>query len=638
VTTSKTPLLDTVHIPADLRRIADKDLPQLAQELRDELIDAVSVTGGHLGAGLGVVELTIALHHVFETPRDKIIWDVGHQAYPHKILTGRRDRIRTLRQGGGLSGFTKRSESEYDPFGAAHSSTSISAGLGYAVARDLDGREGNVIAVIGDGAISAGMAYEAMNNAGALGSRLIVVLNDNDMSIAPPVGAMSAYLARLISGRTYLSLRDVGRKITRRFGKTMDRTITRAIETARQFVTGGNLFGELGFYYVGPINGHDLDTLLPILRNVRDAGDGPILVHVVTEKGKGYAPAEASADKYHGVVRFDVATGAQQKAKSNAPSYTKVFAESLVKEADRDPKVVAITAAMPSGTGLDLFQKFHPSRMFDVGIAEQHAVTFAAGLACDGYRPFCAIYSTFLQRAYDQIVHDVALQKLPVRFPIDRAGLVGADGPTHAGSFDVAYLGCLPGMVVMAAGDEAELVHMVATAAAFDEGPIAFRYPRGDGLGVEMPQFGVPLEIGRGRIVREGTRVALLSFGTRLGEALKAAEDLDAMGLSTTVADARFAKPVDTALVLRLAREHEVLITIEEGSIGGFGSIVLHTLAENGALDRGLKVRTLVLPDSYIEHDTQTEMYRAAGLDALGIISTVMGVLGRETAAVPRRA
>ncbi len=638
MTTSKTPLLDTVHIPADLRRIADKDLPQLAQELRDELIDAVSVTGGHLGAGLGVVELTIALHHVFETPRDKIIWDVGHQAYPHKILTGRRDRIRTLRQGGGLSGFTKRSESEYDPFGAAHSSTSISAGLGYAVARDLDGREGNVIAVIGDGAISAGMAYEAMNNAGALGSRLIVVLNDNDMSIAPPVGAMSAYLARLISGRTYLSLRDVGRKITRRFGKTMDRTITRAIETARQFVTGGNLFGELGFYYVGPINGHDLDTLLPILRNVRDAGDGPILVHVVTEKGKGYAPAEASADKYHGVVRFDVATGAQQKAKSNAPSYTKVFAESLVKEADRDPKVVAITAAMPSGTGLDLFQKFHPSRMFDVGIAEQHAVTFAAGLACDGYRPFCAIYSTFLQRAYDQIVHDVALQKLPVRFPIDRAGLVGADGPTHAGSFDVAYLGCLPGMVVMAAGDEAELVHMVATAAAFDEGPIAFRYPRGDGLGVEMPQFGVPLEIGRGRIVREGTRVALLSFGTRLGEALKAAEDLDAMGLSTTVADARFAKPVDTALVLRLAREHEVLITIEEGSIGGFGSIVLHTLAENGALDRGLKVRTLVLPDSYIEHDTQTEMYRAAGLDALGIISTVMGVLGRETAAVPRRA
>ncbi len=638
MTTTKTPLLDTVHVPADLRRIPEKDLPQLAQELRHELIDAVSVTGGHLGAGLGVVELTIALHHVFETPRDKIIWDVGHQAYPHKILTGRRDRIRTLRQGGGLSGFTKRSESEYDPFGAAHSSTSISAGLGYAVARDLDGREGNVVAVIGDGAISAGMAYEAMNNAGALGSRLVVVLNDNDMSIAPPVGAMSAYLARLISGKTYLSLRDVGRKITRRFGKTMDRTITRAIETARQFVTGGNLFGELGFYYVGPINGHDLDTLLPILRNVRDAGDGPILVHVVTEKGKGYAPAEASADKYHGVVRFDVATGAQQKAKSNAPSYTKVFAESLVKEADRDPKVVAITAAMPSGTGLDLFQKFHPSRMFDVGIAEQHAVTFAAGLACDGYRPFCAIYSTFLQRAYDQIVHDVALQKLPVRFPIDRAGLVGADGPTHAGSFDVAYLGCLPGMVVMAAGDEAELVHMVATAAAFDEGPIAFRYPRGDGLGVEMPQFGVPLEIGRGRIVREGTRVALLSFGTRLGEALKAAEDLDAMGLSTTVADARFAKPVDTALVLRLAREHEVLITIEEGSIGGFGSIVLHTLAENGALDRGLKVRTLVLPDSYIEHDTQTEMYRAAGLDALGIISTVMGVLGRETAALPRRA
>ena len=638
VTRIATPLLDTVEIPADLRLIADKDLPRLAEELRAELIDAVSLTGGHLGAGLGVVELTVALHAVFDTPKDKIIWDVGHQAYPHKILTGRRDRIRTLRQGGGLSGFTKRAESEYDPFGAAHSSTSISAGLGYAVARDLDGRDGHVVAVIGDGAISAGMAYEAMNNAGALGSRLIVILNDNDMSIAPPVGAMSAYLARLISGKTYLSLRDVGRKITKRFGKTVDRTITRAIETARQFVTGGNLFGELGFYYVGPIDGHDLSTLLPILRNVRDAGDGPILVHVVTEKGKGYAPAEAAADRYHGVVKFDVVTGAQVKAKSNAPSYTKVFGESLIAEAHRDPKVVAITAAMPSGTGVDLFQKVHPARTFDVGIAEQHAVTFAAGLACDGYKPFCAIYSTFLQRAYDQVVHDVALQKLPVRFPIDRAGLVGADGPTHAGAFDIAYLGCIPNMVLMAAGDEADLVHMVATAAAYDEGPIAFRYPRGDGLGVEMPERGQVLEIGRGRVLREGTRVALFSYGTRLGEALKAAEDLEAMGLSTTVADARFAKPLDTDLLARLAREHEVLVTIEEGSIGGFGSAVLHALAMSGRLDHGLKVRTLVLPDTYIDHDTQTAMYAAAGLDALGILSTVTAALGRDAALPARRA
>jgi 1-deoxy-D-xylulose-5-phosphate synthase len=638
VTRIATPLLDTIEVPADLRQIADKDLPRLAEELRAELIDAVSLTGGHLGAGLGVVELTIALHAVFDTPKDKIIWDVGHQAYPHKILTGRRDRIRTLRQGGGLSGFTKRAESEYDPFGAAHSSTSISAGLGYAVARDLDGRDGHVVAVIGDGAISAGMAYEAMNNAGALGSRLIVILNDNDMSIAPPVGAMSAYLARLISGKTYLSLRDVGRKITRRFGKTVDRTITRAIETARQFVTGGNLFGELGFYYVGPIDGHDLPTLLPILRNVRDAGDGPILVHVVTEKGKGYAPAEAAADRYHGVVKFDVVTGAQVKAKSNAPSYTKVFGESLVAEANRDPKIVAITAAMPSGTGVDMFQKVHPTRTFDVGIAEQHAVTFAAGLACDGYKPFCAIYSTFLQRAYDQVMHDVTLQKLPVRFPIDRAGLVGADGPTHAGAFDIAYLGCLPNMVLMAAGDEAELVHMVTTAAAYDEGPIAFRYPRGDGLGVEMPERGRVLEIGRGRVLREGTRVALFSYGTRLGEALKAAEDLDSMGLSTTVADARFAKPLDTELLARLAREHEVLVTIEEGSIGGFGSAVLHALAMSGRLDSGLKVRTLVLPDTYIDHDTQAAMYASAGLDALGILSTVTAALGRDAALLPRRA
>jgi 1-deoxy-D-xylulose-5-phosphate synthase len=602
------------------------------------MIDAVSVTGGHLGAGLGVVELTVALHYVFDTPRDRVIWDVGHQAYPHKILTGRRDRIRTLRQGGGLSGFTKRSESEYDPFGAAHSSTSISAGLGMAVARDLSGGHNNVIAVIGDGAMSAGMAYEAMNNAGHLKSRLIVILNDNDMSIAPPTGAMSAYLARLVSGKTYRSLREIGKHLAQKLPKVLHDKALKAEEYARGFVTGGTMFEELGFYYVGPIDGHNLDHLLPVLKNVRDADTGPILVHVVTQKGKGYAPAEASADKYHGVVPFDVITGTQAKAKANAPGYTKVFAESLAKEARKDDKIVAITAAMPSGTGLDLFGKEFPGRTFDVGIAEQHAVTFAAGLATEGYKPFCAIYSTFLQRGYDQVVHDVALQKLPVRFALDRAGLVGADGATHAGAYDVAYLGCLPDMAIMAAADEAELVHMVATAAAYDAGPIAFRFPRGEGVGVEMPEKGIPLTIGKGRIVREGSRVALLSFGTRLAEALKAAEELEARGLSTTVADARFAKPLDEDLVLRLAREHEVLLTIEEGSIGGFGSFVLQLLAERGMLDRGLKVRSLVLPDLFIDHDKPERMYAGAGLDATGIVTRVFEVLGRERGAIKARA
>jgi 1-deoxy-D-xylulose-5-phosphate synthase len=633
----ETPLLDTVSVPADMRRFQPEQLRQLADELRAEMIDAVSVTGGHLGAGLGVVELTVALHHLFDTPRDTLIWDVGHQAYPHKILTGRRDRIRTLRQGGGLSGFTKREESEYDPFGAAHTSTSISSALGFAVARDLKGEAGHVVAVIGDGAMSAGMAYEAMNNAGALGKRLIVILNDNDMSIAPPVGAMSAHLAKLLSGKAYLSLRDHGRQMTKKLGKRIDSTITRAVEHARGYLTGGTLFDQLGFYYVGPVDGHNLDHLLPVLRNVRDAGQGPILVHVVTQKGKGYAPAEASADKYHGVVKFNVLTGAQEKPPSNAPSYTKVFANALVKEASADDKIVAITAAMPSGTGLDLFAKTHPSRFFDVGIAEQHGVTFAAGLACQGFKPFCAIYSTFLQRAYDQIAHDVALQKLPVRFALDRAGLVGADGPTHAGAFDTAYLGCLPGFVLMAAGDEAELVHMVATARAHDEGPIAFRYPRGDGMGVEMPEIGVPLEIGRGRIVKEGTRVALLSYGTRLAECLRAAEALDAHGLSTTVADARFAKPLDRALIRRLARHHEALITVEEGSVGGFGSFVLHALADDGLFENGLKVKTLHLPDLFQDHDTQGRMYAQAGLDADAIAATAIS-LCRPGGAVLRAA
>ena len=633
-----TPLLDGIRTPDDLRRIPESELHKVAQELRAETIDAVSVTGGHLGAGLGVVELTVALHYVFDTPRDRLIWDVGHQAYPHKILTGRRDRIRTLRKAGGLSGFTKRAESEYDPFGAAHSSTSISAGLGMAVARDLAGQANNVVAVIGDGAMSAGMAYEAMNNAGAMHSRLIVILNDNDMSIAPPVGAMSAYLSRLLSGRSYLSLRDIGKQLTKRLPKSLDRAITRAVEHARGYMTGGTLFEELGFYYVGPIDGHNLDHLLPVLKNVRDAGIGPILVHVVTQKGKGYAPAENSADKYHGVVSFDVVTGAQAKAKANAPAYTKVFAESLAKEARRDDRIVAITAAMPSGTGLDAFAKEFPARTFDVGIAEQHAVTFAAGLATEGYKPFCAIYSTFLQRAYDQVVHDVAIQRLPVRFALDRAGLVGADGPTHAGAFDVAYLGCLPDMVVMAAADEAELVHMVATAAAYDDGPIAFRYPRGEGVGVEMPERGVPLPIGKGRIVREGDRIAILSLGTRLAEAMNAAEDLQARGLSTTVADARFAKPIDEELVLRLAREHEVLITIEEGSIGGFGAYVLQLLAERGVLDSGLKVRTMFLPDRFLDQDSTERMYAEAGLDAAAIVAKAFEALGRDAAALRVRA
>ncbi len=627
---SKTPLLDLVKTPTDLRRLEERQLRQLADELRCETIDVVAVTGGHLGAGLGVVELTVALHYVFDTPRDRLIWDVGHQAYPHKILTGRRDRIRTLRQGGGLSGFTKRAESEYDPFGAAHSSTSISAGLGMAVARDLAGKSNNVICVIGDGAMSAGMAYEAMNNAGARAERLIVVLNDNDMSIAPPVGAMSAYLARLVSGGTYRSLREIGKQLAKRLPKFIYQKAQRVEEYARGFWTGGTLFEELGFYYVGPIDGHNLDHLLPVLRNVRDAKDGPILVHVVTQKGKGYAPAEESDDKYHGVVKFDVATGKQAKSKSNAPSYTRVYAESLIKEAKKDDKIVAITGAMPSGTGLDLFAKEFPNRMFDVGIAEQHAVTFAAGLATEGFKPFATIYSTFLQRAYDQVVHDVAIQRLPVRFAIDRAGLVGADGPTHAGSFDVAYLGCLPGFVIMAAADEAELVHMVATAAAIDDRPSALRYPRGEGVGVQMPEEGKPLEIGKGRIVREGHKVALLSLGTRLAECLKAADELASYGLSTTVADARFAKPLDTDLVLRLAREHEVLITIEEGSIGGFGSHVLQTLAENGVLDRGAKVRAMVLPDVFIDQDSPAAMYAKAGLDARGIVAKVFEALGRE--------
>jgi 1-deoxy-D-xylulose-5-phosphate synthase len=632
-TPSDTPLLDRVRLPRDLRQLAPEDLPRLADELRRETINAVAKTGGHLGAGLGVVELTVALHYVFDTPNDRLIWDVGHQAYPHKILTGRRDRIRTLRQGGGLSGFTKRAESEYDPFGAAHSSTSISAALGMAVARDLAGKSNNVIAVIGDGALSAGMAYEAMNNAGARNERLIVILNDNDMSIAPPVGAMSAYLARLASGRTYLKLRDVGKQLTKHLPKSWDRAITRAVEHARGYVTGGTLFEELGFYYVGPIDGHNLDHLLPVLRNVRDAEIGPILIHVVTQKGKGYAPAETSADKYHGVVKFDVATGAQAKSKGGPPQYTKVFAESLVKEARKDDKIVAITAAMPSGTGLDLFAREFPKRCFDVGIAEQHAVTFAAGLAAEGFKPFAAIYSTFLQRAYDQVVHDVAIQKLPVRFALDRAGLVGADGPTHAGAFDVAYLGCLPGFVLMAAADEAELVHMVATAAAIDDAPSALRYPRGEGTGVDLPAQGVPLEIGKGRIVREGHKVALLSYGARLAECLKAADELAALGLSTTVADARFAKPLDTDLILRLARDHEVLVTIEEGAIGGFGSAVMQTLAEHGVLDRGLRVRMMVLPDVFLDQDTPAAMYATAGLDAKGIVTKVFEALGKEATA-----
>ena len=628
---SKTPLLDQIKTPHDLRRLEPGQLRQVADELRQETIDAVAVTGGHLGAGLGVIELTVALHYVFDTPNDRLVWDVGHQAYPHKILTNRRDRIRTLRMGGGLSGFTKRAESEYDPFGAAHSSTSISAGLGMAVARDLQGKQNNVVAVIGDGAMSAGMAYEAMNNAGAMDSRLIVVLNDNDMSIAPPVGALSAYLARRVSGKAYHRVRKVIRQIAKRMPtKMLEQRALAMEEYARGLVTGGTLFDELGFFYVGPIDGHNIDHLLPVLKNVRDMKNGPILVHVVTQKGKGYAPAEKSADKYHGVVKFDVATGAQVKSKPAAPAYQKVYGESLIKEARKDDKIVAITAAMPSGTGIDLFQKEFPNRTFDVGIAEQHGITFAAGLATEGYKPFATIYSTFLQRAYDQVVHDVAIQRLPVRFAMDRAGLVGADGPTHAGAFDIAYLGCLPGFVLMAAADEAELVHMVATAVAIDDRPSALRYPRGEGRGVPMPDEGIPLEIGKGRILREGTKVALLSYGARLGECLKAADELAAFGLSTTVADARFAKPLDVDMLLRLAREHEVLVTIEEGSIGGFGSFALQTLAEHGVLDRGLKIRSMVLPDFFIDQDSPNAMYAKAGLDAKGIVAKAFEALGQN--------
>jgi len=628
---SKTPLLDQIKSPQDLRRLEASQLRQVADELRRETIDAVAVTGGHLGAGLGVIELTVALHYVFDTPTDRLVWDVGHQAYPHKILTGRRDRIRTLRQGGGLSGFTKRAESEYDPFGAAHSSTSLSASLGMAVARDLQDKQNNVIAVIGDGAMSAGMAYEAMNNAGAINSRLIVVLNDNDMSIAPPVGALSAYLARRVSGRGYHRLRKVFHQVAKRLPSKMLQQRALAMEEyARGLVTGGTLFDELGFFYVGPIDGHNIDHLLPILKNVRDTKNGPILVHVVTQKGKGYEPAEKSADKYHGVVKFDVATGAQQKSKTAAPQYTKVYAESLIKEARKDDKIVAITAAMPSGTGVDLFQKEFPNRTFDVGIAEQHGVTFAAGLATEGFKPFATIYSTFLQRAYDQVVHDVAIQRLPVRFAMDRAGLVGADGPTHAGAFDIAYLGCLPGFVVMAAADEAELVHMVSTAVVIDDRPSALRYPRGEGLGVPMPAEGKPLEIGKGRIVREGSKIALFSFGARLGECLKAADELATYGLSTTVADARFAKPLDVDLLLRLAREHEVLLTIEEGSIGGFSGFVMQALADHGVLDRGLKVRSMVLPDIFIDQDSPNAMYAKAGLDAKGIVAKAFQALGQN--------
>jgi 1-deoxy-D-xylulose-5-phosphate synthase len=619
-----------VKTPVDLRKLPEKDLRQLADELRTELIDAVSITGGHLGAGLGVVELTVALHWVFDTPRDRLIWDVGHQSYPHKILTGRRDRIRTIRQGGGLAGFNKRCESEYDTFGVGHSSTSISAGLGMAVARDLSGGTNNVVAVIGDGSMSAGMAYEAMNNAGARDERLIVILNDNDMSIAPPTGALSSYLARVTSSGTYIYMRDVAKQLAKRLPKSWERRAARVEEYTRHLWQGGAWFEELGFYYVGPIDGHDLNQLLPVLKNCRDTKQGPILVHVVTKKGKGYAPAEASADKYHGVVKFNVVTGAQMKPKPNAPSYTRVFADALVAEARKDDKIVAITAAMPDGTGLDVFGKVFPERTFDVGIAEQHAVTFSAGLACEGYKPFCALYSTFLQRGYDQVVHDVAIQKLPVRFAIDRAGLVGADGPTHAGSFDLAYLGCLPEMVIMAAADEAELVHMVATAAAIDDRPSAFRYPRGEGLGLELPKEGVPLEIGKGRIVREGSKVAILSLGTRLAEALKAADQLATFGLSTTVADARFMKPLDADLIRRLVSSHEVLVTVEEGSVGGFGSHVLQYLAQAGLLDRGLKVRSLVLPDTFIDHDKPEKMYEKAGLAAPGIVTCVLGALGKE--------
>ncbi len=630
----ETPLLDQINTPEDLKKFGTDQLQQIADELRAETIDAVSNTGGHLGAGLGVVELTVALHYLFDTPRDKIVWDVGHQVYPHKILTGRRDRIRTLRQGGGLSGFTKRSESEYDPFGAAHASTSISAALGFAVGNDLQGGKNRAIAVIGDGAMTGGMAYEALNNAGAMHNKLIVILNDNDMSIAPPVGALSAYLSRLISSKSYRSLRDIGRHMSEKFPRPMKKAAQRAEEYARGMLTGGTLFEELGFYYVGPIDGHNMDHLVPVLRNVRDdEAEGPVLVHVVTQKGKGYEPAEQSDDKYHGVGKFNVVTGALAKGKANAPSYTKVFAESLIDEAKRDEKIVAITAAMPSGTGLDLFEEAFPERTFDVGLAEQHAVTFAGGLAADGMKPFAAIYSTFLQRAFDQIVHDVALQNLPVRFAMDRAGFVGADGQTHCGAFDIAYLCCLPNMTVMAPADEAELVHMVATAAAFDEGPCAFRYPRGEGVGVDMPVRGEILPIGKGRVLREGTKIALLAYGTRLQDCLEAAEELSSHGLSTTVADARFAKPLDEELVRRLAAEHEVLVTVEEGSVGGFGAQVAQFLAMQGTFDRGLRFRPMVMPDTFLDQDTPQRQVEIAGLSASGIVATALSALGTDAEA-----
>ncbi len=627
-----TPTLDRVNVPSDLRNFSAEQLKQVADELRAETIDVVSTTGGHLGASLGVVELTVALHAVFDTPRDRVLWDVGHQAYPHKILTGRRDRIRTLRQPGGLSGFTRRSESEYDPFGAAHSSTSISAGLGMAVAHDLHGQtDRHVVAVIGDGAMSAGMAYEAMNNAGARRSRLLVILNDNDMSIAPPVGAMSAYLSRLMSSRSFLNLRDLASRMATRFPRGIQRTARRAEEYARGILTGGTLFEELGFYYVGPIDGHNLDHLLPVLRNVREAEEsGPILLHVITKKGHGYAPAEASPDKYHGVSKFNVITGEQAKAPPGPPQYTRVFADALIAEAAVDDRIVAVTAAMPTGTGLDRFAKRFPERCFDVGIAEQHAVTFAAGMATEGLRPFCAIYSTFLQRAYDQVVHDVAIQGLPVRFGIDRAGLVGADGATHAGSFDLAYLGCLPGFVLMAPADELELMHMVATSAGIDDRPSAVRYPRGEGSGVTLPERGTPLAIGRGRILREGSAIAILSLGTRLADSLRAADELAARGLSTTVADARFAKPFDVAMVEQLARHHAVLIIVEEGSIGGFGAAILQHLAMRGLLDGGVRVRSMTLPDRFIDHNVPAAQIIEAGLGAKDIVVTAMNALGQD--------
>ena len=627
-----TPLLDKIKYPADLRKLPVVQIKDLAAEVREEVIDAVSITGGHLGAGLGVVELTVAIHYVFNTPDDKLIWDVGHQCYPHKVLTGRRDQMRTIRKGGGLSGFTKRSESIYDPFGAAHSSTSISAGMGFATARDLSKKDGHVISVIGDGSITAGMAYEAMNNAGATDSKQIVILNDNDMSIAPPVGAMSHMLAKMVSSGGYQKLRGAGKAIVKDAPRPIKSTARKAEEYTRGMFMGGTWFEELGFYYVGPVDGHDLDTLIPVLENVKKMKNGPVLIHVVTQKGKGYKPAENSADKYHGVSKFNVVTGEQSKSIPNAPTYTNIFGNQLVKHANNDDKIVGITAAMPGGTGMNIFAKSFPGRMFDVGIAEQHAVTFAAGLAAEGYKPFCAIYSTFLQRGYDQVVHDVAIQNLPVRFALDRAGLVGADGPTHAGSFDIAYLGCLPNMVLMAASDEVELANMVATAVEYNDGPIAFRYPRGEATGIDILSKPEILEIGKGRVLREGSQIALLSYGTRLDEALGAAKELEALGLSTTVADARFAKPLDKKLVLQLADEHEVLITIEEGSIGGFGSFVLHELAKEGRLDEGLKIRSMHLPDEFIDHDTPDKMYEKAKLDSKAIVRTVFETLGQDKA------